>query len=331
MSINVIPWDGKPISKPGVYSGIPITRYHDADICVAPSISSSGLRDIFNDSALDYWIYSPLNPHRLVRPPKEAFILGGGAHHLCLGEADFGRCYTVEPATYPDPKTGEQKPWNNNATFAREWKEHVTSENLTVLSLKQIEAIRGMAGILPWQKGLEDCGLSNSAIVRAGALSGLIEHSIFAFDDETGVWIKSRPDAIPLDSTEFNDLKTAAGVSPREIEKTLDSRRYDMQAVLASMCLEQAASTPFTSFAFIFVLKTPPHTVEVVELAQEDLDDARLDVRAALRTFAHCLETRRWPGPSGGRGDARYAARSKWSRERAMGRRSLLELELEAA
>lgn len=332
MSVAPVRWNGEPISKPGVYSHVPITAYHGADICDGPSISSSGLRTIFDPASgpLSYWVESPLNPLRLIPEEKEAFILGRAAHHILLGEANFSSHFAIEPSTYPDSRTGEQKPWNNNANACREWRTHVTEgEGRTILSAKQLDAIRGMAGLLPWQRGLEDSGLKNSAVVRAGALSGLVEHSIFAKDEETGVWLKSRPDAIPLDSTDFADLKTSVDVDYDSLSRTLGDFRYDMQAVLASICLAQAAGVEFTSYAFIFVAKKPPHAVEVVELRGVDLDEARLDLRAAIRTFANCLKTRRWPGPSGIRGDARFVERSEWNRKTAAGRRAFLELELE--
>lgn len=321
--MKVIPWDGNPISAPGIYAGVPIDTYHGPDLCIGPSISSSGLRTIFNDSPMAFWIESPLNPRRIEPDENQAFVLGRAAHHLCLGEAEFGRHFVARPEKLNDAA------WNSNRTDCKDWLKHVADQGLTVLTPGQVDQIRGIAGLLPWQKDLEDSGLFNSPVVRAGALSGLVEHTIIAQDKETGVWLKSRPDAIPTASTDFADLKTTAGVGYDAIQRTLGDFRYDMQAVLASLCLEQAAGVPFTSFAFIFAMKKPPHCVEVAELTTIDLEDARHDLRAAVRTFARCMDSGRWPGPGGGRGDARYVERSKWSREAAAGRRATLELELQ--
>jgi hypothetical protein len=325
-TLTVIPWDGKPISTPGVFSGVPIEVYHSADLCAGPSISSSGLRTIFDPTRgpMFYWIESPLNPNRVEPDEKEAFVLGRAVHHLALGERAFERFFVARP----EKLNGTA--WNGNRTDCRDWLQHCRDQGLTVLTPGQIEQIRGMAGLLPWQKDLEDSGLANSAVVRAGALSGLVEHTIIAQDKETGVWLKSRPDAIPLDSAEFNDLKSSASVDYASLRRTLDDYRYDMQAVLASLCLEQAAGLTFTSYAFVFVMKKPPFAVEVVELKDHDLAEAREDLGVAIRTFARCLETGRWPGPGGGRGDARFIERSSWSREAALSRRTMLELELEA-
>lgn len=330
--MEVIIWDGEPIKSPGIYSHVLMADYHGANLCAGPSISSSGLRTIFDPAKgpMNYWIYSPYNPNRLEQPDSEAFILGRAAHHLFLGEADFGKHFTVEPETYPDAKTGEAKKWNNNATFCKEWAEHVASEKLTVLSRKQLEQIKGMAGILPWQKGLEDSGLKNNGLVRAGALQGLIEHTIIALDEETGVYLKSRPDVIPTGSWEFNDFKTSADVSDEAIRRTIGDFRYDMQADVASVCLEQATGNRFTSHGFIFAAKTAPFATAAAELDEEDLVEAAKDNRTALRTFARCMDTGRWPGPAGRRGDAACISRSLWNRTRASDRRAYLDQELAA-
>lgn len=328
--MKVTTWDGQPISSPGIYARVPIDIYHGPDLCAGPSISSSGLRTIFAESPMDYWIYSPLNPRRLEKPESEAFILGRAAHHLLLGEAEFGRHFTIEPETYPDPKDGKPKKWNNNADYCRDWAASARDSKLTVLTRKQMESIKGMAGILPWQEGLEDSGLANNGLVKAGALSGLIEHTIIAIDPETGIFLKSRPDVIPTASRDFNDFKTSADVSDEAIRKTLDSYRYDMQADLASTCLEQADGHPFEAFGFIFADKKPPHAVNVIELDPEDLAEAAKDNRTALRTFARCLDTNRWAGPAGQRGDAARVSRSAWNRTRAADRRAYLESELAA-
>lgn len=323
--MNVITWNGEPISAPGIYSGVPISTYHGPDLCVGPSISSSGLRKIFTASPMAYWIESPLNPRRLEVEDSEAFILGRASHHLVLGEADFGRFFVARPERLNDAA------WNGNRTDCKEWLKHCLDQGLTVLTPGQIETIRGMAGLLPWQEGLEDSGLNNAAIVRAGALSGLVEHTIIGRDPDTGVWLKSRPDAIPLASSEFNDFKTTQAVDDRSIQRTLDDYRYDMQADLANVCLQQAIGRAFTNYAFIFAMKKAPHAVRVVELKPSDLAEAADDNKVAIRTFAHCLDRGRWPGPGGVQGDAVYVERSKWSHERATERRAFLETELEAA
>src|SRR6516165_9526480 len=56
--VEAIKWDGKAISKPGIYSGIPLEVYHSQKICDGPSVSSTGLRrtlEINGGSPLHFW------------------------------------------------------------------------------------------------------------------------------------------------------------------------------------------------------------------------------------------------------------------------------------
>jgi len=42
MNTETIKWDGKQITKPGLYGSIPLELYHAGNICDGPSVSSSG-------------------------------------------------------------------------------------------------------------------------------------------------------------------------------------------------------------------------------------------------------------------------------------------------
>jgi hypothetical protein len=324
VTIVVTPWDGKPIDKPGVFSGVSMSAYHGANLCVGPSISSSGLRKIFTGSPMDYWIRSVYNSKALPQEDSRAFVVGRAAHHLCLGEADFKKFFVVRPEEYPDQKTGELKKWTRAAQFCKNWEAEASQLGLDILTPAELETIKGLAGIQPWQDGLEDSGLLNNAVVRAGALHGLIEHTIVAQDKETGVWLKARPDVIPTDSTEAGDFKTTLSVEAYKLTRTLDDFRYDMQAEIVSRCLDQAADFRLTNFALIFACKGEPHEVAVRELKQCDLESSHEDNDIAIRTFALCMETGRWPGIGGGEEDARYLERSDRNRERAADRRAQL-------
>ena len=48
--MQVTKWNGKKITKAGWYSGIPIERYHSADLCDGPAVSSSNLRTCWSKS-----------------------------------------------------------------------------------------------------------------------------------------------------------------------------------------------------------------------------------------------------------------------------------------
>lgn len=328
--LKIREWTGEPISEPGIWNNVPMSVYHGPDLCVGPSISSSGLRKIFNESALAYWLTSPYNENRLEPEDSRAFIVGRAAHHLCLGESDFKKFFIVRPDTYPDAKTGEPKKWTKAAHYCKSWEDEAVAMSLDILTPAELEVIKGLAGIQPWQKDLEDSGLLNSAVVRAGALQGFVEQTVTSFDKETGCWVKSRPDCIPLSSRDANDFKTCLSVEPYKLQRTLDDFRYDMQFECINRCMEQAAGFKLENFGLIFACKDEKkgHEVAVRELKMCDIEDSAKDNTAALRTFALCMERGKWPGVGGGEADARYLERSDRSRERAALRREQLSREI---
>jgi hypothetical protein len=315
-------YSGQVITEPGIYANVPMAKYHSGKLCAGPSISSSGLRKIFSESEMAYWVESPLNPNRLIPKEKEAFILGRATHHLALGEAHFHKQFTIRPETLDGSK------WNGNRHVCQNWEAQRQLEGLTILTPGQKEQILGMAGVLPWQANLEDSGLANSRMVQDGILNGMIEHTIAFQDQETGIWLLSRPDAIPLDSTMNGDLKTTEDVSFSKLEMTISDWRYDMQAALARWALRVVCNIELTNFALVFVMKQPPHAVRVIEIKHGDMDEAEKDLRVAIRAFARGIETGRWPGPGGTQMDAMFVGVTKWARDRANARRAFLEQEL---
>src|ERR1700678_232489 len=195
-AVTPIPWNKKPITKPGLYTGIPMDAYHSQTICGSePSISSSMLRKLFLRSPAHYWAYSSYNPAGKPAEDEEteALILGRAGHHVLLGEKFFAERYVIRPRKVLDQDLF-WKPWNGNRTECIEWlKDH---SHLTVLTPDQAEQIKGMA-----------LSLSCYPLVQEGALNGYVECSMFWRDPRTGIWLKARPDVIPTDSGVYVDLK----------------------------------------------------------------------------------------------------------------------------
>lgn len=307
MSLNVTLWDGRPIAKPGIYRGIDIDRYHE-QLTAGPSISSSGLRTIFDESPAHYYARSYLNPDREDETPSEALTLGRGAHHLLLGESHFSERFAIRPETL----NGEK--WNSNRNDCKAWLKHCRDLGQEVLLPAQIKAIRGMAR-----------GLAAHPMVHAGILKGLIEHSMVWLDKDTGVWLKARPDAIPTSDADFSDLKTTVSVDREKLQRTIADYSYHVQAALIGMGSRELLGRPMESFTLVFVEKAPPYCASVVTLKPADIELGEQIVRAALRVFADCLESGQWPGPGGVQRDAEFIEIPTWPRNRQEGRLALLE------
>jgi PDDEXK-like uncharacterized protein DUF3799 len=293
------------ISKPGIYDKVPMEAYH-GDLCAGPSISSSGLRTIFDASPAHYFQDSYLNPDREEPEDNEAFVLGRAAHHLLLGEDAFSTLFIMRPDKFDSWRTKE----------AKDWKSGQEREGRTVLLPSQIKQIRGMAK-----------ALAAEPLIQFGALNGRIEQSMVWKDKETDVWLKARPDAIPNDSGDFCDLKTTVNYG-FDLDKSISSLRYDMQAALVGMGVRALMGREMESFSFVFIGKKPPHTVEILTLSKDDISLAEQDLRVAINTFAWCLETGNWFGPGGTQRDARYVHISEWAKKEAEFRRDFLRREI---
>jgi hypothetical protein len=295
-----IPWDGQRISKPGLYSGIPLEEYHRGDICDGPSISSSGLRMLWRKSPKHFWDASPLNPNRNAEGDESAdFVIGRAAHHLICGEIGFSSHYAIRPDKAPDGRD-----WHGANKSCIKWLDEMAKSGLTVLTPTQAEQIKGMA-----------VELSKNALMQQGILSGLVERSMFWRDPTTNVWLKARPDVISTASGEYADLKTTQSVLYKDTQRSIDEYGYIQQGALileGARALDLEAS----SFSLVWVEKKRPHCVRVQTLKDEDIGRGGKMNRAMLDVFHACITAKHWPGPGDDRDDAEYVDLSDVARKR---------------
>jgi hypothetical protein len=289
--VKSIQWDHNPITAGGCYAGISLEEYHD-NLCVGPSTSASGLGTIYNKSPAHYYDASYLNPKRAEpddeKPDKEWQVVGSAAHALLVGGVGhFRDSFVIRPEIAPD---GTGRKWNGNNLKCKEWIGARHREGKMVLTEAQVEVVKGMA-----------ISMSTHPLIAGGILDGLIERSLVWKDSETGVWLKSRPDAIPNASGDVADLKTTRSVLMNDVVRTLGEFSYHMQAALVADGLQAVFDIKMTSFSLVMVEKTRPWCVRVTPpMHQDDIARGRMQNRIALRTFANCLESGRWPGPDPG-------------------------------
>ena len=298
-----IKWDGKQVTKPGLYSNVGIELYHSDKICAGPSVSSSGLRKIFNESPAHFYSQWAGNPKRIEPKETRAFAVGRAVHHLLLGQPFFAQLCAIQPDEWPD-ENGVLKPWHNARNVCKAWHEQKRKDGRTVLTAAEVESIKGMAASL----GLHP-------IVRAGALNGQVERSIFWKDKATGIWLKSRPDSIPGDSLDFCDIKTCQSVRWKDLQQSIADFGYHQQASLVRTAAREIMGADNITFTLIFVEKENPWCVRIVTLKDNDLDRGEKQNRAALETFAQCLKSKHWPGPGGDREDTEHIELPEWAQK----------------
>lgn len=265
-------WTGGAIAEPGVYAGVPMDAYH-GDLCVEPSVSSSGLRLLERKSPLHYYDGSYLNLHR-EREDKPHFVLGRAVHTLLLSEEGFERDYVVRPAKWRDYKT----------KLSQEWRDQQLAAGLSIVTTDDLARIEGMAGAIARDP------------VLAGLLRGRVERTI-VWRHEGGVWKKARPDCLPSDDNALSDLKITTDASGEACDRSIRAYGYDQQLALAAEGL--AATCGFdmadTYAALLFIEHKRPFATNVKVIEPDDLWRAmRANARAA-DLFAACVRAWDWP------------------------------------
>lgn len=267
------------IDKPGVYD-VSANDYHRTEICVGPSISSSGLRTVA-DCPAKYWFNSPLNPNRPPESSASHFNLGKAAHDLILDGSGWPDRYHVLPEGFTRSATKKHAAEIQAADEAE-------AVGKTLLKFDEYAAVVGMADAIrkhPIHKALG---------------RGKAEPTIVWQDKETGIWLRCRPDFLPANNWAVPDYKTTVSARPDDFSRSVMDYGYHQQAALYLDGIEAVfgplPNGQLRQFYFIAQEKTAPYIVQPFALDGEAVEWGRRLNRKAIRTFARCLETGHWPG-----------------------------------
>lgn len=155
--------------------------------------------------------------------------------------------------------------------------------------------VAGIAPILPRDlakaEAMRDSVFANPRAVELMS-AGDPEVSMWAEDPETGVLMRGRIDWLNGANV---DLKTSGReVDQPNFQDAVWSFYYAFQAAWYERIL--ALNGVFASPTYwIAVSKRPPHAAGVFAPDERLMAFARTDVTRALRMYAHCLETEKWP------------------------------------
>jgi hypothetical protein len=298
--------NGQIITSPGQYD-MSMDWYH-SQCAAGPSVSSSGLRKIYNESPADFWAFSDLNDDRFEREETDAFVFGRAAHALLLGDDDFMAKFAIVPASAPARPLQSQILARIEGRISKSAEERfefwdpfeAQHAGKTFLSENDLDHIRHIRD-----------ALEAHPIVPL-LLEGQAEQSLIWQDERTGLWLKSRLDMLS-GTGDLADLKSTARKSLPLIYKDIREKGYEMQLGLATMALEHVLGIPFNEQSYtgrsailVFVYKSPPYHVIPVEVDYDALYWGRIKCRKAIDVMAECIRTGHWPGPV--EGIPRYSA-----------------------
>ena len=286
-------WTGELITAPGAYRDVPNERYHGGEICSSPSISATGLKILVCDKGgrtkgqtpRHFWERSNLNPKRKPQKKTDALRLGGAFHDALLLPNLYDEKCHVLPAGFSRAASVKQAAAIAEADAAIAAGMIVITENEAYRINAMVDALRADPLILP----LLDNGESEVT---------------FAWkDEETGVWLRARPDWMLADLSAALNVKTDVDASWSAFSRTIAKFGY-----------AQSAALELDGYRAVFGIEPPRFYHPVVEkpgeawepgdyiatalweLPAEDIERGRWLNRMAIRTFADCLSSGKWPG-----------------------------------
>lgn len=260
---------GEKIDRPGLYR-MPIEWYHDS-CTVGPSISSTGIKQILECPA-KYWAFSPLNPDRIEQETTKALSFGKAAHSIVLEKRLSSREFAVSP--FNDFRT----------KAAQQWRDKAEKIGLTVLKADDLQVIAAM-----YQQ------IIKHPVVEAGGLDGLVECSLIWQDEATGLWLKARPDTIPMGDMTIN-YKATADASIRAASRDVIKYGYYISEAMVAMGMAAVLKRQVTNAGLLNQEKSPPYIVSLYELSDAYMAAGVQMVREGIDTFDRCLKANDWPG-----------------------------------
>lgn len=305
---------GERIAENGFYN-IPIEVHH-SQCCDGISVTSGVLRKMELYSPFETWAFHDLNPDRWEAEPSDALNEGAALAALLEGgmpallerfvilDADAPRRPTAAQRRAYE-RTGE---WSPAAAHGAEFWGEIDTSGKVPLKPKQVELLADMARTLAMDPAAQ------------AALDGEPEITMAVFDEETRLWMLSRPDLVNFDGMVCDFKKISAQGRPfdwRLVDRRIEDNGYDMQLGFAAECFEALTGFWPGEAAIVAQSDARPHPVIVREIAEEDLRLGQFRNRAALRRFRECMDLGRWPGPGE---DVGAFQRSEKGRERLMAR-----------
>ncbi|MEU5155196.1 PD-(D/E)XK nuclease-like domain-containing protein [Glycomyces sp. NPDC021274] len=258
------------ITEPGVYADLDEADYH-RDPVPGGSLSSTGARAILPPGTPARFNYER---HRKIH--KREWDLGTAAHAIALGTGP-----EIVILDFPDYLTKAAKEARNGARAAGQ----------VPLLTHEYESVMSMVIALRHHE------IAGPLLAKD---TGAAEQSLFWIDEKTGVWCRARLDWLKPAPTGGRvivaDLKTTNAADEESITKSIANFNYHQQGAFYLDGVRTLGIHPDPAFVLVFVEKTPPHQVHVVQLDAYTLQIAHAKNQRALKVYAECAETNTWPG-----------------------------------
>lgn len=278
------------ITEPGAYADIDNEDYHrNPDLLPGPSLSSSGAKKILSASPYHFWFDSPLNPNRPAEQDKSHYAIGKAAHDLILLADRWPNHYHVLPEGFSRAATRKFADAIAAADEASDAGKTLLKHDDHLTTLRVAEVLTANESAMT--------ALSN----------GVTEETLAWQDEETGVWLRARPDFRPNSIVSGGPVRVLADLkfmsptfcSPHGFGRAIDNFGYHQSAAFYFEGIRQVYGEEPTHWLNIVCEKAEkpadPVTVSLYPLPAEDIQRGRALNRKAIRLFADCLSADNWP------------------------------------
>jgi hypothetical protein len=246
----------------GVFPGLSEEEYR-----AAPGIGQSLLKAFDAEPTPAHFIESLSRPKEVT----EAMEFGTILHTAILQPDLLSEAYYVKP-----------EPWDGRTTACKVWK--TAHQDRPVITKEQEDSIPKIKETVLSLPVAGD-------IIRTGQK----EVSFFKRDEETGLLLKCRVDAIATDTdgnTHLVDLKKVrrAHAAAERFSVQCVDRGYDVQ------CASYLHITGASRFVFVAMEDEPPFDAELWELDAKDVAEGLMKWRSMLSRYAAAVAEGTWPG-----------------------------------
>lgn len=277
------------IKKPCAIRNMPIEVYHQH-----PAISESGLKTLLDCPAKYYYKYLSGEYEAKEKPH---FKIGKACHKYILeGEQAFLQEYWHNP--YSELTKSElvrllQDKFNYDCSIAKYLvtdlmellldNEGITPKNIH-LNKNELNQVIGTARAIK----------ANKKAYNAFRQKGESEISLFWQDDDTGIWLKCRPDYLPVDHKLIPDYKTCASVNPEIFYGEFIKYGYHIQAAMYTKGIKAVFGDDVDTFFFVAQEKEPPYITQIYIPDADIITYGDKAVNLGIEKFLECKNSGIW-------------------------------------
>lgn len=238
------------------------------------SISRSAIID-FMKCPRRYWA-NYLNPDRPKKENKKSWEFGSAFHTLILEPRLFHQIYIVKPEPVLLKNVGREAYDDYKARLAA-----IETSDKILLSENDYKILSQMiSAFFQNQKAYE-------LIEKAK-----YETSFFWRDDESGLFVKARPDI--LHENMYVDIKTIGDASAHSYQREMAMFGYHIQAAMVSDGVLAVHNRKLLACINICIEKTYPYSIGIYIIDDDAIERGRADYKNVLLEIKSAIEHNTW-------------------------------------